>query len=77
MRLLSNTSEGQSRDFRSYMSNRLMGTKSPVSQQFLSLSYTLSKSTDIEKEFQRKVTMRTCEASDDRHRVTSSDFERY
>lgn len=54
------------------MSDRLMGTKSSVSQR-----YTLSNLTDVEKEFQRKVTMRTCEASDEKHRATSSDFERY
>lgn len=58
------------------MSDRLMGTKSSVSQHSLD-SYTLSNLTDVEKEFQRKVTMRTCEASDEKHRATSSDFERY
>lgn len=60
------------------MSDRLMGKKSSVSQHSLTLkSYTLSNLTDVEKEFQRKVTMRTCEASDEKHRATSSDFERY
>lgn len=58
------------------MSDRLMGTKSSVSQHSLD-SYTLSNLTDVEKEFQRKVTRRTCEASDEKHRATSSDFERY
>lgn len=68
------TSESQCRDFKSYLSDRLMGTKSSVPQQSLPMYwYILNILTDVDEEFQR-----TYKASDDgKYRVASSDFEKY
>lgn len=47
-------SETQSRDFKSYMSNRLIGTKSSTPQQSLPMDgYILNTLTDVDEEFQR------------------------
>lgn len=72
-------SETQSRDFKSYMSNRLIGTKSSTPQQSLPMDgYILNTLTDVDEEFQRKGAIRTYKASDDeKYRVTSSDFDKY
>lgn len=72
-------SETQSRDFKSYMSNRLIGTKSSTPQQSLPMDgYILNTLTDVDEEFQRKGAIRTYKASDDeKYRVASSDFDKY
>ncbi|XP_052680058.1 uncharacterized protein LOC128160759 [Crassostrea angulata] len=72
-------SETQSRDFKSYMSDRLIWTKSSTQQQYLPIDgYILNTLTDVDEEFQRKGAIRTYKTSDDeKYRVTSSDFDKY
>jgi hypothetical protein len=70
--------ESQSRVFKCYMSERLMGTKTSNSQLSLPMDgCILNTLSDVGEEFRRKGVIHAYKASDDeKYRVTSSDFEK-